>query len=222
MNWLDNLRSFHHSNLRDQKGYSQYGEEVVIKYIFDNIGVTNKFCVDFGAGDGYWLSNSRALLDNGWTGLLMEGSQANEQAGVVQEHITAENINSLFGKYDVPHNFDLLSIDIDGNDLWVWKAIEYTPRVVVIEFNGTIGRGISKTIKYNPEHVYRHNDYYGASFEALKKLGKEKGYTLVHELASTNMFFILTKLVDQHDCGVTYSPNQYHKPAPPPTDWVEY
>jgi hypothetical protein len=145
---------------------------------------------------------------------------------IKEEFITAENINHLFRKYDVPKNFDLLSIDIDGNDLWVWKAIEddWAPRVVVIEFNGCIPCGVSKTIEYNPKHTFQKNDYYGASFEALKKLGKEKGYVLIYQLRDTNMFFVRKDLVDRQDFNVSYRHTQYHPPHPigKQYKWIEY
>jgi len=216
MEWVGELRK-----LSLYKKYSQYGEETIIQHIFKNIGTTNRYYVDFGAGDGYSLSNTRFLKEEGWSGLMMDGNNKNNSE-VKQEFITAENINSLFKKYNVPESFDFLSIDIDGNDLWVWKNLEYKPRVVIIEFNGTIEHTISKTIRYNPNHIYKHDDYYGASFEALKKVGKEKGYTLVHQCANTNVFFILSDLVQAPEYDVSYNCTQYHKIADYDTEWVKY
>ena len=112
----------------------------------------------------------------------------------------------------------------DSNDLWVWKVIlegKYSPRVVVMEFNGTIAKGVNKTIKYNPNAVWNNNDYYGASFEALRILGIEKGYTLVLQVATTNMIFIRSDIVAQGDYGIDYVPMQYHAHANY-GEWVEY
>lgn len=232
-----------------QGKYCQYGESKIIDEIFDVIGTTNKFCVEFGAGTGYYLSNTRKLIDEGWDSLLMEGDTSRDwtvgQSGkkieqnthggkydpnIREEFVTAENVNELFGKYNVPENPDLVSIDLDGNDLWIWKALKYQPRVVVIEFNGCIPVGVSKTIKYNPEHQFGRNDYYGASFEALKKLGHEMGYTCVYQLKTTNMFFvkdvILAEYGGRHKFDVRYAAQQYHPPHPSgrPKEypWVEY
>jgi len=216
MDWVKNI-----AQLKLQKKYSQWGEESIINYIFDNIGTTNKYFVDFGAGDGFYLSNTRLLKEQGWTGLMMDGNNHGSNE-VKEEFITAENINSLFKKYDVPDNFDFLSIDIDGNDLWVWKSLQYQPRVILIEFNGTIPNHLSQTIKYNPDHTWKKDDYYGASFEALKKLGKEKGYTLIYQNHNTNMFFILNELVKEKDYNVSYTCIQYHKKAQYQTNWVNY
>jgi len=207
MDWVETLQ-----NITPTKTYSQLGEESIIQAIFGQIGTTNSYFVDFGAGDGVTLSNTRLLKELGWNGLMMDGDNKGNK-DVMQEHITADNINKLFAKYNVPGKFDLLSLDIDGNDYWVWKALEYEPRVVVIEFNGTIPPYVSKTIKYNPTHTWGHNDYYGASFNALKKLGESKGYTLVYELGCTNMFFVLSDLLGKTDYNITYTPSQYHAKA---------
>ena len=208
MNWIDNIK-----DIKKDKGYSQNGEEAIIAYIFENIKPYKKYFVDFGAGDGFWLSNTRALEEKGWNGLWMDGNNLGNDE-VMEEHITAENINDLFKKYKVPQSFGLLSIDIDGNDYWVWEAITYDPAVVVIEMNGCIKEGISKTIVYNPDHTWQHNDYYGASFEALKKLGHAKGYKLIYQHQAVNMFFVKTDLLPSFDDSViSYEHNQYHRKA---------
>lgn len=117
--------------------------------------------------------------------------------GVYQEFITAENIEGLFQKYGVPTECDLLSIDIDGNDYWVWKAItHFHPRVVIIEYNANKGPDASVTIPYDPAFIWDKTDYQGASLRALEKLGREKGYALVAtDPCGVNAFFILNTLI---------------------------
>lgn len=114
-----------------------------------------------------------------------------------KEFITAENINSLFKKYAVPQDFDLLSIDIDGNDYWVWQAIEgYSARVVVIEYNSSLLPNESKSIRYDPSFTWDGTNYYGASLLALAKLGGVKGYTLIGcDSRGVNAFFVRNDLV---------------------------
>jgi hypothetical protein len=116
---------------------------------------------------------------------------------IKKEYVTAENINQLFDKYNVPRKFDLLCIDIDSNDYWVWKAINgYFPRVVVTEYNASIPSTESKTVKYDPNMHYDGTDYFGASLLALMKLGKSKGYTLIGcDNTGTNAFFIRNDLI---------------------------
>lgn len=215
------------AKLKNQQSntYSQYGEDGALSLIFSELGIgtTNKFLVDFGAGDGKWLSNSRLLLENEWSGLLMDGDNRGNPI-VKKEFITAENICQLFSKYKVPKKFDLLSIDIDGNDLWVLKKIldgRYSPRVIIAEFNGTIGKWINKTIKYNPDHRWNNNDYYGVSFEALRIFGIEYSYTLIAQISCTNMIFVRSDIIEQGDYGIDYIPMQYHAHFPN-GEWVEY
>jgi hypothetical protein len=212
-NWIQQLRSIKLGDKNVKGYYSQFGEEPIYDFIFKNIGTTNKFLVDFGAGGlGCEMSNSRYLLNKGWKGLLMDG-EGDPNKDIKTEFITQENIIKLFKKYNVPLEFDFLSIDIDGNDYWVLKKIleKYSPRVICAEFNGTIPINVSKAMKYNPTHTWGENDYYGFSFEAGKKLGHEFDYSVVFQLHSTNMYFIRKDLVDwQDDFSVNYIPTQYH------------
>jgi hypothetical protein len=185
---LSDLASF------ERSVHSQHGEDGVIERIFECIGSTNRWFVEFGAGDGVRLSNTAHLrLEHGWSGLLMDGNPRLAGGAVVEARIDAENVEALFERYGVPRVFDLLSIDVDGNDYWVWKAIErFTPRVVVIEYNIFFGLGYSKTMAYAPEHVWDESTYHGASLAALHKLGRSKGYSLVWtESYSPNAFFVL-------------------------------
>ena len=202
--------------MESNKYYSQSGEDKYLEALFSQIGTTNKVCVEFGAGDGYTLSNTRHFIDNGWKGFMFDIDPRDES--VIKENIYASNINDIFKKHKVPKEFDLLSLDIDGNDYWVWEALLYTPSVLIIEFNGTIERGISKTIKYNPDHRWANNDYYGASFDALRKLGAIKGYNLIHQIATTNIIFVKNDIECQE--GITdYMPAQYHAHTPD-GEWV--
>jgi len=178
---------------------SQHGEDGVLRAIFALIGETNRYFVEFGAGDGREC-NSSYLLKKGWKGLLMDGRpwEGLSQQPVQQEFITAENINSIFEKHQVPETFDLLSIDIDGNDYWVWKALSprYRPRVIVAEYNSNVGPIDSLTINYDPSFKWDGSSYYGASLAALKKLGESKGYELIGcESSGVNAFFVEKSLV---------------------------
>jgi len=104
--------------------HSQNGEDGVLEAIFGRIGTTNKYYVEFGVEDGK-ERNTRFLEERyGWQGLLMDGGHANASINLQREFVTAENIEALFRKYRVPVEPDLLSIDLDGNDYHVWKAIE--------------------------------------------------------------------------------------------------
>ena len=186
--------------------YSQSGEDGTLAHLFDRIGTTNRFFVEFGAKDGQSISNTANLrLHGGWQGLLMDGDPAGgaepaapnlhadeTAARVRKEIITGENINELLARYHVPKIFDLLSIDIDGNDYWVWKALqEYRPRVVLIEYNIFFHLDERKTIPYDPMHVWDESAFHGASLAALRDLGTQKGYELVYtDSYAPNAFFV--------------------------------
>lgn len=199
-----------------KKVYSQTGEEGILEYIFANVGTTNKYLVDFGAGDGFSLSNSQLLLENGWKGLRMDGKGTND---VKAEFITVGNILELFYKYDVPKQFDLLSIDIDGNDYWVLAEIlkVFKPLVIVAEINGCLEPYESIAMKYNPTHVHEGNDYYGASFEAFKRLCSD--YVIVHNRLNLNIFLVHKDLIGEVESTVTCIKDQYH-PHSPNREWV--
>ena len=119
---------------------------------------------------------------------------------IKNERVTAENIQNLFAKYDVPTHFDLLSIDIDFNDYWVWKSIvNYSPRVVIIEYNSSIPFNESKVVPYDPDSIWDGTNYFGASLLALNNLAFEKGYTLVGcDSNGINAFFCKTDLLDDY------------------------
>lgn len=197
-NDVDNVFSINSNPINlsefEKKLFSQNGEDGVLKAIFDLIGVTNKYYVEFGTQNGCEC-NTRNLRENHfWKGLLMDGENENKEINLHKEFITAENINSLFDKYNVPNEFDLLSIDIDYNDWHVWQAIDsklYRPRVVVIEYNSTHLPDKDLVVQYDELGQWDGSNYFGASILALYKLGNSKGYSLVYaEKRGVNLFFI--------------------------------
>lgn len=178
---------------------AQHCEDGILEKIFQTIGTTNKYYVEFGAGDGHFCSNVKYFREKyGWSGLMMDGGCSNQMddnlsINLHQEFITAENICDLFKKYNVPVEFDLISIDIDRNDFYVWRALSknYKPRVVVIEFNALFDWNDDKVIKYDPYAIWDGNHYFGSSILALFNLGRSLGYSLVYEESgAVNLFFI--------------------------------
>ncbi len=190
--------------------YSQSGEDGILEEIFKRIKTTNKFFVEFGVSNGL-ENNTATLLNIGWKGLWLEGSE--NFVAQIKKHfavpiargdltarnafVTAENIETYFAENSVPTELDLLSIDIDGNDYWIWNAItKYRPRVVVIEVNPFWGPSIEWAMKYNPTHVWKRDTNYGTSIKAVELLGKKKGYTLVGaNFIGNNAFFVRNELV---------------------------
>jgi nucleoside-specific outer membrane channel protein Tsx len=193
--------------------YSQHGEEVVLQKIFDHIGTTNKFFVDYGAGDGYNLSNTRHFLNNGWTGLMMDGFH--ESKDVKKEMITPDNILLLLGKYNVPFVIDLLSQDLDSCDHFILQNILFTykPRVIICEFNPALS---GKTyLQYEKGYVWDGTDKYGFSFDYAKDICHE--YSLVYN-NGCNLIFIHKDIVDI-DLGITHEVKRVH-PHNPKAQWI--
>ncbi len=182
----------------EKKIYSQNGEDGVIEKIFELIGTDSKYYVEFGVEDGL-ERNTRALMTyHGWKGLLMDGRFENSSINLKQMFITKENINQLFNTYGVPVNLDLLSIDIDYNDFYIWQAIDdrYKPRLVIIEYNASHLPKEDCVVPYNPLGCWDKTNYYGASILALYNLGRKKGYSLIYaETMGVNLFFVRDDLL---------------------------
>lgn len=207
--------------------FSQFGEDGIIREIFNRIGTTNQFFVEFGVENGS-ETNTTYLLFKGWKGLWIEGSpkfsqeiQTNfakaiekQQLTLINGFIKAENIESLFAQGNVPEEFDLLSIDIDRNDYHVWKAItHYKPRVVVIEYNAIFQPGDHFVVDYDANAMWDGTSNCGASLEAMTKLGLEKGYRLVaSSFAGLNAFFVREDVIGDHFTGPFTADNHYESP----------
>jgi hypothetical protein len=184
-------------NRYEAQHYSQHGEDGIIAAIFRKVGAIDKFCVEFGVETGAECNTSYLIRNKGWSFLWMDALEGASEP-IKKEYITAENINQLFAKYAVPKEFDLLSIDIDYNTYWVWKAIEgFSPRVAVIEYNAYFLPTESMAVPYDQRRVWDGTNYFGASLLALTKLAAEKGYTLVAcDNSGVNAFFVRNDLKD--------------------------
>lgn len=171
------------------KVFSKHGGDGILLYIFSKVGVTNRTFVEIGVEAGRECNTANLSINFGWQGMIVDANkELTESAKIYYQgkkvkpvhcFVTAENINGLLLDNNFQGEIDLLSMDIDGNDYWVWKAVNVVnPRVVVAEYNATLGLK-PITIKYNPNFHYRRDSYFGASLAALVKLLKEKGYILV-------------------------------------------
>ena len=191
------------------KVYSQNDEDGILAEIFRRIGVGERTFVEFGVGDGLEC-NSIWLLMQGWSGLWIEANEKslkkireshqtwlkNRSLHLIDAFITADNINALIsGRYK--GEIDLLSIDVDYNDYWIWKAISVVnPRVVCIEYNAAWAPPAAVTVPYDANGGWNGKNYFGASLSALAKLGAQKGYDLAGCcLAGVNAFFVRRDLV---------------------------
>jgi hypothetical protein len=201
------------------------GEDGILEYIFTVIPKVNSWCVEFGAWDGKTFSNTYNLIANaGWKGVFIEADpvkfqdllanyRSNSRVKCVNCFVTFEGQNSLdniLQQAGTPKDFDLLSIDIDGNDYHVWESLrEFSPRVVVIEYNQTI-----------PSHVEfiqprDMNVQQGNAPLSLVKLGKSKGYDLIC-VTEYNLIFVRAELLPSFDIADNrlsrLRPSQFSQP----------
>jgi hypothetical protein len=198
------------------KVFSQFGDDGIIQYLVHRLQPLPDTFVEFGV-ENYRESNTRFLLqNNNWRGLVLDGDENSinyiQQDEIYWRHtltacrafITRENINELLRGAGFTGEIGLLSIDIDGNDYWVWEKIGIVdPVVVIIEYNSIFGPDLAVTIPYEPQFA-RHRAHYsgqfwGASLQALKLVADRKGYSLVGcNSAGNNAYFVRNdKVADQ-------------------------
>jgi hypothetical protein len=189
--------------LHELRIYSQNGEDGLLSYLLARLGSRSRRVVEIGIQDGTEC-NARNLIDNfGWWGLLVEGDPQSAagaralyagRAQVREAFVTRENVNDVLA--DAAGEIDLLSIDIDGVDFWVWDAITAVrPRVVMIEYNAYLPPAEFRVVDYRPSfrryELHPSGFYFGASLEAYRCLGESKGYVLVAcESAGANALFV--------------------------------
>lgn len=207
MRQLDQIQS---KNLHDYEVqvFSQWGEDGILQFLINNASIKNHVFVEFGVGD-YSESNTRFLLKNrNWSGLIIDGSEKNLQKirqsdlpwkyDLRTEHafITRNNINQLIARNNIGGDIGILSIDIDGNDYWVWQAIDcINPRIVICEYNSLFGYKHAVTTPYDPDFMIHKAHfsglYWGASITAFNFLANQKGYSLVGSNSEgNNIFFV--------------------------------
>ncbi len=195
----------------DQMGFmvtSQFGEDGFLQHLLRHVPISDKTFIEFGVED-YKQSNTRFLLQNNrWCGLILEGDPSCieliqqdslywwRDLTVISAFVTTENINSLFESQSFTGDIGLLSIDIDGNDYWIWEAVTVVqPRIVSVEYNYRFGPELAAAVPYDSAFYKRDAHpsriYYGSSLRALAGLADEKGYDLVGcSDGGVNAFFV--------------------------------
>ncbi|MBS1974890.1 MAG: hypothetical protein JST13_11100, partial [Bacteroidetes bacterium] len=179
--------------------FSQWGDDGIIQYLVNKLDIPNKTFIEFGV-ENYKESNTRFLLiNNNWSGLVIDGTKSNIDyikhdviswgfdIHATYSFITKDNINQLLKDFlDKGYNskIGILSIDIDGNDYWIWDEINVVnPIIVIIEYNAIFGYDKAWTIPYKKDfyrlNVHKSYQYWGASLKALHHLGSKKGYSFI-------------------------------------------
>lgn len=210
IDFLWNAPDDHNLMETNKKVFSEYHQDGIIEKIFDLIGTTNKYFVEFGSSGGKNSKGNTPFLRErlGFNGLLMDDKDHHGvDYDVKAEFITAENVNNIFEKYDVPEKFDFLSIDVDGEDYWIVKNLDlnrFTPRVLCIETNWHIPPPFVLVQKHDPKWMTRGWIMYGASIRAMKELLNTKGYTLVGA-SGPDAIFVLSDEIDKNNLHFKYA-----------------
>ena len=205
---INHIKKSNYINDYEAKIFSQFGEDGIINFLISELKIKNNKFIEIGIED-YEESNTRFLLESkNWTGLIIDASKEyidyiKKQNYYWRNNITAKcsfvtknNINELIKDFTIKDDIGLLSIDIDGNDYWIWKKIEgVNPDIIIMEYNARLGCKKSITVPYdeNFERIKKHHSsiYFGCSLKALSKLGKEKGYSLIYtNMNGNNAFFV--------------------------------
>lgn len=202
------------------KDYSQNAEQPHILHYLDTIGLKTGHLVDLGAGDGRTMSNTRALLDRGWTGDLFDGDPKGakdvEKVWISREWVGRQSPGC-----------DFLNLDLDGNDWHILRACfgwhEFMPALIVAEINPIFLRTEAVVMPYNPTHVWDGSTYYGMSLGACEKLAAQYGYTLAYLHAGINAFLLRNDHAKAHPeliRPIEYRVKHDHKPHDPKLPWI--
>jgi hypothetical protein len=202
-------------NAHEFRVFSQNGEDGVIQFLLSRVPVENKRFVEFGVGD-YSEANTRFLsLHDHWSGMVIEGNPRDVtrlkrdptfwrfNISAIQAFVTRENINDLLANNGMSGEIGLLSIDVDGNDYWIFEAISVVrPAIAIIEYNHRFGPGRAVAVPYDPEfsrgRAHYSHIYFGASLRALCLLAERKGYAFVGcESFGVNAFFVRRDLMTE-------------------------
>lgn len=211
----------------ERQVFSQHGEDGIIDEIFHRIGASGRTFIEIGVEDGK-ENNTAHLVQQGWQGVWVDADQqalmraAQEFAKPIGESrlkilaamVTAENIARILSENNAPREPDLMSLDIDRNTYYLWKALAgFKARLVVIEYNATMGPSQNWKVEYAANKLWNRTSYFGASLKAYEELGRELGYRLVGcETSGANAFFVREDLAADHFAEPYTSENHYEPP----------
>jgi hypothetical protein len=209
------------------KVYSQTDEDGMIEEIFRRLGISQGRFVEVGVENGLEC-NSLYLIHKGWRGVWIEGNAAqrpaieNKFASIIGKrlvvafgYMTAENFNNVLAGLGVEQDLDFLSIDIDGNDIYLLDTLQIRPKVICIEYNAKFPANIDKQVTYAPTRGWQGTDYMGSSLKAVDRVARAKGYRLVGaNVTGSNAFFVRADLagdlfVDDASPEHLYHPARY-------------
>jgi len=172
------------------KYYSYNGEDWIIEQLLEGLGIKTGWFVDVGAWDGIYLSNTLQLAEKGWQGVMIEGDEGRfkklklnmfpYRVKTIHAMVSAKDLDRTLKKTKLPKDFEVLSIDIDSWDYWLWYYLEeYSPKIVVIEIDGGYADDEEWIQPDDRAPKIRRRKWNGASRFSMNKLAKKKGYRFV-------------------------------------------
>ncbi len=196
------------------KVFSQWGDDGISQWLINRLPIAHSTFVEFGAAN-YRESNTRfPLMHDNWQVFVMDGSAKNVRQITNSEYcwkydlrakavfIDSDNVNGLIKESGFDSDLRLFHVDVDGNDYWIWKAIDsYRPRIAIIEYNAVFDAVGPISVPYDPCFIrstahYSHL-YYGASLSAFTHLANEKKYALIGcNRAGNNAYFVRRDLLN--------------------------
>jgi hypothetical protein len=206
------------------KVYSQTDEDGIIEEIARRLGIDRGYFIEIGCGDGR-ENNSHYLLLKGWRGIWVDGDANNTAAiraalpidgrlRLVEQMVTRENVGTIATAAGSPDfgTLDLLSVDVDGNDLAIAEAVirAWSPKIIIGEYNAKFPYPMRQEVRYDPQHRWKRDDYHGASLAAWVERLTTKYRLIACNLAGTNAFFVREDFADRF---ATYGPAQLYQPA---------
>ncbi|CAJ1329458.1 unnamed protein product [Effrenium voratum] len=235
--WLREL-----SHDLEERVCSQCGQDGVLRAIFRNVGFRegsqHPFYVEFGSRKPGMLNSAVLREFCNWRGVLLDSQPGETPHGgcrdcpgvamIATEFVTAENVVELFQKYEVPRDFDLLTIDTDYNDYWIWRALltdgTFKPRVVAVDFNPDISLQEAKVVRYSPLAEWDGTVYTVGSLLAYSLLARAHGYSFAYALEmGSHAFFVRADLLheEDRDLPLRYVKKNSHPPDPKKRDFVD-
>ena len=224
--WNSSIKTSGRIEDKEFKVYSQFGDDGIIQFLVNTIGISNKYFIEFGVADFYESNCHFLMVNNNWKGLVIDGSEkhirrvknssiySRYNLKAINEFITKDNIMNIISS-EVKSNIGLLHIDLDGNDYWILNEIDFdllSPEIVILEYNYIFGHERKITVPYDESFNRFKNHhcglFFGASLAALNNSMLDKGYIFIgSNVARNNAYFIKSnksELINKVDLSAEY------------------
>lgn len=193
--------------------YSQFGDDGIVQWLVSRLPQLPRCFVEFGVEDYSEATTRFLMVNNHWSGLVIDGSEANiarlrrqpwfwrYNLTAIASFLTLDNLEEVVGRWGQERQVGLLHIDVDGNDYWFWEGLSsISPGLVIMEYNALFGAERAITVPYRADfrrfRMHHSGQFFGASLAALTHLAAKKGYALLGtNSAGNNAYFVLREFL---------------------------